>query len=272
MGVLNVTPDSFSDGGLHADVDAAVEAGVAMADAGAAIVDVGGESTRPGASPVDADTEIGRILPVVSALSDRGIVVSLDTSKAEVAAAGIERGASIVNDVTGFSDPDMRSVCAEAGVGVVLMHMKGTPTTMQEDPVYDDVVGEVSTYLAARSLEALEAGVGVESIAIDPGIGFGKSFDHNLELLGHLETFTHLGYPLAIGTSRKGFLGAILEPLRGRTKPDERDAATAATVAFAVLKGAHILRVHNVPLGVDVAVTAKAMVRSEDHGEEINRP
>jgi dihydropteroate synthase len=271
MGILNVTPDSFSDGGIHRDADASVEAGLAMVAEGAAIVDVGGESTRPGAPPIGVDEEIERILPVVSGLAGEGVAVSVDTSKPEVARAAIDAGAVIVNDVTGLTTQAMLDVCAATRVGVVIMHMQGTPATMQDDPTYGNVVAEVRSFLAAQCLRALTGGIRIESIAIDPGIGFGKSFDHNLELLRHLDAFTHLGYPLLIGTSRKGFLGTILEPSRGRTRPAERDAATAATVAAAVLRGASILRVHNVALCADVALTAKAMVPTRSDDEATDR-
>jgi dihydropteroate synthase len=271
MGILNVTPDSFSDGGAHADPHASVEAGLAMVAAGAAIVDIGGESTRPRATPVDAAEELTRILPVVSLLADEGVVVSVDTSKPDVALAAIDAGAVIVNDVTGLTSPSMIEVCAATGVGVVIMHMQGVPATMQDDPTYGDVVADVRGFLAGQCLRAIAGGIRIESIAIDPGIGFGKTFEHNLELLHHLDAFTHLGYPVLVGTSRKGFLGTILEPVRGPTRPDERDAATAATVAAAVLQGASILRVHNVALCVDVALTAKAMVRTTSHDEATNR-
>jgi dihydropteroate synthase len=260
MGVLNVTPDSFSDPMLHLDADAAVAAGLAMVEDGAAIVDVGGESTRPYATPVPADTEASRVLPVVEELARRGVVVSIDTSKPDIAARAIDAGAAIVNDVTGLRDREMAAICAAAKVGVVIMHMQGDPTTMQDNPTYGDVVAEVRDFLSRQCLRAIDAGIGIESIAIDPGIGFGKSFDHNLAIMRNLEAFTHLGYPVLVGTSRKGFLGSILEPVRGHTEPSDRDAATAATVATAVLRGASIIRVHNVALGVDVAMTAKAMV------------
>lgn len=261
MGILNVTPDSFSDGGLYRDPDAAIDAGRRMAEAGARIIDVGGESTRPYSEPVDADEERSRVLPVVQALADDGIVVSVDTSKPGVARDAVAAGAAIVNDVTGLRDAHMVSLCAETGVGVVIMHMQGDPRTMQDDPSYGNVVDEVATYLAGQSRKALEGGIPIEAIAIDPGIGFGKTVEHNLELLRRLDVFTHLGYPVLIGTSRKGFLGKLLEPHRGDTTPAERDGATAATVVAAVLRGASILRVHNVPLAVDVATTATAMVR-----------
>ena len=270
MGILNVTPDSFSDGGRHRDPAAAVDAGLRMVSDGAAIVDVGGESTRPGAEPVSADVELERVLPVVDGLVAGGAVVSVDTSKPDVARAALDRGAAIINDVTGLRDPDMRAVCAATGAGVVIMHMRGTPRDMQDDPAYDDVVEDVASFLAAQTRTAIASGIPIEAIAIDPGIGFGKTFDHNIDLLRDLDRFVHLGYPLLVGTSRKGFLGTILEPVRGATDAAERDGATAATVAAAVLAGAHILRVHDVRLGVEVAVTASAIVPNS-HDEETHR-
>jgi len=260
MGIVNVTPDSFADAGADPDPDTAIATALEMVAAGADIIDVGGESTRPGAVAVDPVVEANRVLPVVAALAEHGVVVSVDTSKPHVAERAIEAGVSIVNDVSGLRNADMVRVCARSGVGVVIMHMQGEPATMQDAPVYGDVVEDVRSFLSNRCLAAIEAGVRIDAIAIDPGIGFGKTFDHNLEILRNLDAFTHLGYPVLVGTSRKGFLGTILEPVRGRTEPAERDGATAATLAAAVLRGASILRVHNVPLGVDVAVTAKAMV------------
>ena len=271
MGVVNATPDSFSDGGDHLDPGRAIEQARRLVADGADIIDVGGESTRPYATPVPADEEFRRIEPVITDLASDGIVVSVDTSKAEVAAAALDAGASIVNDVTGLVDPQMRATCARYRAGVVIMHMQGTPETMQDDPSYDDVVIDVGRFLAAQSRAAIEAGISIESIAIDPGIGFGKTLEHNIDLLQRLDAFTHLGYPVLVGTSRKGFLGALLEPVRGQTQPKERDGATAATMALAVDRGASILRVHDVRLGLDVATIAKAMVRNEHHGEEIDR-
>lgn len=270
MGILNVTPDSFSDGGANADLDAAIETAVQMANDGAAIIDVGGESTRPGASLVALKEELARVLPVVERLSARGLLVSVDTSKAEVASEAIGAGAVVVNDVTGLSNPKMRDVCAETGVGVVAMHMQGTPRTMQRDPQYDDVVTEVKEFLIERAAAAVAAGISPDSVVIDPGFGFGKTFDHNIEVMRHLDEFCTLGYPVLVGTSRKGFLGAILEPIRGRTSPEERDGAGAATIALSVAAGAKILRVHNVPFAVEVAHSAKAMVPQDD-GKETNR-
>lgn len=271
MGILNVTPDSFSDGGDHLDPDSAIAAGLAMLDDGAAIIDVGGESTRPGSQPVSAEVELSRVLPVVEGLVSEGAVVSVDTSKASVAQWCIESGAHIVNDVTAMSDPSMASVCAETGVGIVLMHMLGEPATMQVNPTYGDVVADVSTYLAHRAEVALSAGISVGAIAIDPGIGFGKSYDHNIALMKHLTALVRLGFPVVVGTSRKGLLGAILHSTRGVTSPSERDGATAASVAIAVAQGVSILRVHNVRLGVDVALAANAMVPVEGYEQEINR-
>lgn len=270
MGILNLTPDSFSDGGVHATTAEAVDAGLAMVADGAAIVDVGGESTRPGADSVSAEVEIARVARVIERLAAEGVVVSVDTSKPKVAQAAIDHGAAVVNDVTGLSDVALREVCADTGVGVVIMHMQGVPKTMQVDPHYEDVVSEVKASLERMARAALDAGMERDSIVIDPGIGFGKNFAHNVELMAHLDVLTGIGYPLMIGTSRKGFLGKILEPIRGRTAPHERDGATAATVAMAVAAGVRILRVHNVRLAVEVAHTVDGMV-PVDHGKEINR-
>jgi dihydropteroate synthase len=270
MGILNTTPDSFADGGAHLSVDAAVSAGLGMVAAGAAIIDVGGESTRPGASLVSVDEELQRVVPVVEQLAALGVLVSVDTSKPEVALAAIASGAAAINDVTGLEDQRMRDVCADAGVGVVIMHMQGTPRTMQRDPQYDDVVNEVTAYLVEGAEAAIDAGIASDAIVIDPGIGFGKTFGHNIELMRSLDVFVDTGLPVLLGTSRKGFLGTILESVRGATSPHERDGATAASVAVAVASGVKILRVHNVPLAVEVAHTANAIV-PRDHGEETNR-
>jgi len=271
MGIINTTPDSFSDGGEHLDPDVAIALGMQMARDGASVLDVGGESTRPDALPVPVDVEIARVLPVVETLAAEGAVVSIDTSKAQVAAKCIEAGAAIVNDVTAFSDPDMAEICADAGVGVVLMHMLGTPRSMQDDPVYADVVGEVAHFLSKRADVAVAAGVEASAIALDPGIGFGKDVDHNLELMTHIPRFVSLGYPVVLGASRKTFLGSILDPVRGSTLASERDGATAAAVALAVAQGASILRVHNVRLAVDVAIAANAMVPVEGYEQENHR-
>ncbi|MEA2001032.1 MAG: dihydropteroate synthase [Actinomycetota bacterium] len=261
MGVVNATPDSFSDGGRFAAAEDAVAHGFSLWAQGADIVDVGGESTRPGAEPVSADEEISRVVPVVSELVERGVVVSIDTTKPLVAEAAIAARAHIVNDVTALSDPDMAVVCADAGVGVVLMHMQGDPKTMQIDPRYKNVVAEVAGFLEERAGLALGVGIGRDRICIDPGIGFGKTQDHNLALLDNIDQLTATGYPVMIGTSRKGLLGAILRDAGVETSADERDTATAATVALAVAGGASVVRVHNVGHALQSARIADAIVR-----------
>ena len=244
MGIVNVTPDSFSDGGLFQQTEAAVAHGLCLADAGADILDVGGESSRPGARPVPAEEELARVLPVVEALAARGTVaVSVDTTKADVARRCLAAGASIVNDITALTgDPEMGRVVASFGAGVVLMHMQGTPENMQDDPLYDDVVTEVADYLEVRLEQVAEQGISAECIAIDPGIGFGKTVAHNLELLRNLERFGGLGRPLCLGVSRKGFVGRVLgRPL------NERLPGSLACAAYALGRGAaQILRVHDV--------------------------
>jgi dihydropteroate synthase len=248
MGVVNVTPDSFSDGGRYLDAAAAIEHGLELVRDGAEILDVGGESTRPGAEPVDAEEELRRVEPVVAGLA--GVAtVSIDTSKAAVAEAAIDAGASIVNDVTALrGDPEMAALCAERGVGVVLMHMPGNPRTMQDDPRYGDVVDEVKAFLAERVEAAVGAGVDEERIWLDPGIGFGKTLEHNLELLRRLGELRELGRPLVIGTSRKSFIGRI-----DGSAVDRRIGGTIASSVLAAAGGADVLRVH------DVAEMAQAM-------------
>lgn len=262
MGILNATPDSFSDGGRYATRDASVAHGLHLWHQGADIVDVGGESTRPGAEPVPADEEMARVVPVIRELVDLGVVVSIDTMKAVVAAAAIEAGAHIVNDVTGLADPAMAPLCAKAGVGVVLMHMQGSPQTMQDDPTYSDVVAEVEELLEGRVELAIGGGIDRSRLCIDPGIGFGKTFEHNIELLNNVDRFVASGLPVMIGTSRKGFLGTILRDAGIETAAAERDVATAATVALAVAAGAAVVRVHNVGHAVQAARVAGAMVRA----------
>jgi dihydropteroate synthase len=256
MGILNVTPDSFSDGGHFLTAERAIEHGRKLIEDGAVIVDVGGESTRPGADAVSEEEELRRVLPVVEALAGDGAVVSIDTSKAGVARAAIAAGAAIVNDVS--SSIDMAEVAAETGAGLVIMHMQGTPRTMQSNPDYDDVVAEVRDFLVGRAELAVDRGVDRSQIAIDPGIGFGKTLEHNLELLTHLEVFVKAGYPVLIGTSRKSFLGL----LTGETMPERRDLATAATTALAVAAGVFVIRVHNVAVSRPVMQVAGAMVRN----------
>ncbi len=235
MGVLNVTPDSFSDGGRFFDPDAAISHGLAMATAGADIVDVGGESTRPGAEPVDEAEERHRVVPVVEALAPH-VRVSIDTAKAAVAEAAVAAGATLINDVTASLHP----VAAAAGAGWVAMHMRGTPRTMQDDPRYDDVVSEVRGFLVERAHTATAAGV--QEVWIDPGIGFGKRLEHNLSLLRHLSILVATGYPVVVGTSRKSFLGA----LAGGAPVDDRLEGSLATAVHAVTQGAAMVRVHDV--------------------------
>jgi len=265
MGVLNVTPDSFSDGGKFLSIDLAVEHAREMARAGADIIDVGGESTRPGAAPVSAEEEVRRVLPVIERLRD--LVVSVDTTKASVAERALEAGARIINDISALRfDPLMVEVACNAGAGVVLMHMQGTPQTMQQDPQYDDVVAEVRSFLAERIVFAESHGLKKSQIAVDPGIGFGKTVAHNLQILARLDEFSSLGCPLLVGTSRKSFIGKLLaarkagpghEPLRDKT--DGRLWGTAATVAWAVAQGAGIMRVHDVAEMTDVIRMVEAV-------------
>ena len=258
MGVVNVTPDSFSDGGRFFDVTEAIAHGRRLAALGADVVDVGGESTRPGAPPVSAEDELGRVIPVVRALADDGVVVSADTAKAEVAAEAVAAGAEIVNDVSALSDPAMPAVVAETGAGLVLMHMKGTPATMQDDPQYGDVTAEVRDTLLERAAFAESSGIDRARICLDPGIGFGKSIDHNLALLRGLKVLTSTGYPILVGTSRKSFIGK----LAGLSNPADRDAATAGTTALAVAAEVFCVRVHDVPGNLQSARVADAIVRS----------
>jgi dihydropteroate synthase len=244
MGVVNVTPDSFSDGGRFLDAGAAVEHGLALVAAGADVLDVGGESTRPGAEPIGADEELRRVVPVIRRLAaEAGVPVSIDTTKARVAAAALASGASIVNDVSaGRLDPDLLGVVADAGAGYVAMHMLGEPRTMQRDPTYDDVVAEVGASLVERLDEARAVGVRDVALAADPGIGFGKTVAHNLALLAALRDLAaRTGVPLVVGTSRKSFLGRLV----GDDSLVARDDATLATVVWSVDHGAQVVRVHD---------------------------
>jgi dihydropteroate synthase len=257
MGIVNVTPDSFSDGGLYLDPQSAIAHGRALAAEGADVLDVGGESTRPGAQAVDAPAELDRVGPVVAALGEDtaagGPPVSIDTSKAAVAEVALDAGAAWVNDVTALrADPDLAGLCAARGCGVVLMHMLGTPRTMQEDPRYDDVVDDVRAFLAERIEAAIAAGIDEESILIDPGIGFGKTLEHNLELLRRLGELRELGRPIVVGASRKRFIGA----LTGRDA-DERLGGTVAANVLALAAGAEVFRVH------DVAAARQALDAAE---------
>jgi dihydropteroate synthase len=253
MGVVNVTPDSFSDGGLYLDPEAAIAHGRELVAAGAEILDVGGESTRPGAEVVGEAEELQRVVPVVEGLSDAGCRISVDTSKARVAEAALGAGAEIVNDVTALrGDPAMASVCAERGATVVLMHMLGEPRTMQDDPRYGDVVAEVKAFLAERLEFAVAAGIAEERVWLDPGIGFGKTAAHNMELLRRLGELRDLGRPLVIGASRKSFIGRVDGSAAG-----ERLGGTIASSVLAVAEGAAVLRVHDVAeMSQALAVTA----------------
>jgi dihydropteroate synthase len=257
MGVVNVTPDSFSDGGVNLRPEDAISSARRMVEEGAAIVDVGGESTRPGSEPVSAEEELERLLPVLEAIADE-LPVSIDTAKAEVARRAIELGAELVNDVTALrGDPVMAEVVAEAGVYVCLMHMLGEPRTMQQDPHYDDVVDDVKVFLEERLRSAVDAGIAEERICLDPGIGFGKTVEHNLELIRRLDELAALGRPLVIGVSRKSSLGRILGDPDAKTGP--LSASLAAAVA-AYERGATILRVHDVREHVEALTTARAVI------------
>ena len=259
MGVINVTPDSFSDGGDFISPAEAVHQGLALAAAGADILDVGGESTRPGAAEVGTCEEIDRVLPVIRALAEKtGLPVSIDTYKAETAAAALEAGASMVNDISAARfEPEILDVAARAKVPVILMHMKGKPRTMQENPEYGDLLGEIKTFLLDAAARAEAAGVDPDLIVLDPGIGFGKTFDHNLVLINRLEELVALGRPLLVGASRKAFLGRILNG----AVPKDRDAATAAVTALCAYKGAHIVRVHNARLARETLDVVRAVLR-----------
>lgn len=254
MGILNVTPDSFSDGGLHYDRDTAIAAGMRMVEDGAAILDVGGESTRPGAAAVPAQKEIDRVIPVVEALVRRsGALVSVDTSKAEVTRAALQAGAHMVNDVRALQSPGALEATARAGAAACVMHMQGEPAAMQSAPAYTDVVAEVRAFLARRVEACVAAGVRRDAICVDPGIGFGKTAAHNLELLRQLPAFGSLGCPVLVGVSRKSLLGMIT----GRPAP-ERLAGSVALAALCVAGGAHIVRAHDVAATVDAVKVAAA--------------
>lgn len=250
MGVLNITPDSFSDGGQFSDPDDAISRARVMVAEGADIIDVGGESTRPGSAGISADEEMQRVVPVIRALAkDCSVPLSIDTSKAAVADAALQAGAHMVNDVTGLADPEMAPVVRTHHAGLVIMHMQGTPRTMQENPVYHDVVREVGQFLAGRVRYAVDAGIPEDCIVIDPGIGFGKSLEHNITLLKSLKNLGSLGgRPVLAGVSRKRFVGMIT----GREVPDRLPGSLAAA-AFAIMQGASILRVHDVKESCDIA-------------------
>ena len=257
MGVINVTPDSFSDGGNFTAASAAVDHGLRLVDEGAEILDIGGESTRPGAAPVTAEEELRRVLPVIEGLAAKtGAALSIDTSKASVARAAVAAGAEIINDVTALQgDDDMARVAAESACAVVLMHMRGTPRTMQQDPHYDDVVAEVSAHLAQRVDAARAAGIVADRIAIDPGIGFGKTVEHNLQLIAGLGRFAALGHPVLLGVSRKSFLATAAQC----PNVEDRDVPTAVLTAEGYRLGARIFRVHAVQPNVQALRLAEAL-------------
>lgn len=260
MGVLNVTPDSFSDGGKFLDVDRAVEHAREMVQAGADIIDIGGESARPGAVPIGAQEELRRVLPVIEQLNE--MVVSIDTTKAVIAEKALAAGASIVNDISALRfDPRMVDVIRDAGASVVLMHMQGTPQTMQQNPQYKEVVTDVRSFLAERIAFAESRGLKKSQIAVDPGIGFGKTMEQNLQLLAHVSEFGSLGCAVLVGASRKSFIGKVLSPSgfqQGR-EANERLWGTAATVAWAVAQGARVVRVHDVAEMTDVIRMVEAV-------------
>ncbi|MBA5871366.1 MAG: dihydropteroate synthase [Nitrospira sp. CR2.1] len=258
MGVLNVTPDSFSDGGAFLTVDQAVRHARQMQDEGADLIDLGAESSRPGAQPIEEAEELNRLMPVLEAVRQAvSLPLSVDTTKAAVARRAIEAGASIVNDITALrGDPLMAGLVAETGVAVVLMHMQGTPRTMQRAPHYGNVVDEVCAFLRERIQTALDAGIQASQIILDPGFGFGKLQEHNLRLLAEFDAFTRLGHPVLVGVSRKQFIGNLVDrPVH------ERGYGTAGAVAVAVLKGAHVLRVHDVRAMKDTASVVSAVSR-----------
>lgn len=258
MGILNITPDSFSDGGTHLELDRALAGARRMVADGADIIDVGGESTRPGAFPVPIYGEMARVIPVVRELVlELDVPISIDTTKAHVALAALEAGAHIVNDISGFrAEPEIAAVAARYKAGAILMHRRGDPRTMQENPAYQDLIGEILAYLRESVAAATEAGLSPDNLAIDPGIGFGKNLEHNLEILRRMAEFTVLGLPVLVGTSRKSLIGKVLD-----LEVDQRLEGTAATVALAIAGGADLVRVHDVKEMARVARMTDAVVR-----------
>ncbi|MFZ0034994.1 MAG: dihydropteroate synthase [Sedimentisphaerales bacterium] len=266
MGVLNVTPDSFSDGGQFFDANKAIEHGLKMAADGAAIIDVGGESTRPGSASVSTEEQIRRVVPVIKALVKKvDVPISIDTANYEVAKAALEAGAAMINDITALSDKRVGELAAERDVPVVLMHMQGTPATMQVEPKYKDVVGEVRQFLLERAKLAERFGIAKGEIFIDPGIGFGKTTEHNLELLKNVDRFVDSGYRVCVGASRKAFVGKIT----GKENTADRIFGTAATVALCAAAGVSIVRVHDVAEMLDVVKVVNALKLKRDDKENI---
>ena len=264
MGIINVTPDSFSDGGKYANVEAAVMRAKQMVSDGADIIDIGGESSRPGAEPITANEECRRVIPVVQALAEQfQIPISVDTYKAKVAREALSAGACVINDITALhGDPNMCQIIADAQAGVILMHMQGLPATMQKAPTYQNVVAEVHAWLTEVASQAVDRGIDSSRIMIDPGIGFGKTFDHNLEILRHLMQFRGIGYPMLVGVSRKKFIGRILDlPVH------QREEGTAATVAWSIINGANVVRVHDVAKMKQVAQVIDTICRTKPDRE-----
>ncbi len=270
MGVLNLTPDSFYDGGRYTTLASALARAEQMIADGADILDLGGESTRPGSDPVPLEEELRRTIPVIEAIASRwDVALSIDTTKSEVARRALQAGAHIINDISGMRfDPRMAEVAAESGALAILMHIKGTPKTMQQNPTYDDVVREVCDTLKQQAERIQQAGVPPEHIWLDPGIGFGKTLEHNLQLLRHLPALKALGYPVLVGTSRKSFIGAIL----GGLPPEERLEGTLATLALAIAWGADAVRVHDVKEAVRAVRVADALVRYSPPGFQEGSP
>lgn len=258
MGIVNVTPDSFSDGGEHADTRSAVAHALVLVDQGAGMIDVGGESTRPGSGEVDAAQEQRRVVPVIEELAARGVPVSVDTRHAAVAVAAVAAGACVINDVSGFRDPDMVIAAGSCDAGLVVMHMLGDPRSMQESPHYGDVVGEVRDYLLRQARMLVDEGVSSARICVDPGIGFGKTLEHNLALIAGLDSLVDAGYPVLIGASRKRFVGEITHV----DVPAQRVSGSVAAACESVRRGAHIVRVHDVAQTVQALAVMRAIGRS----------
>jgi dihydropteroate synthase len=264
MGILNLTPDSFSGDGVYKDAGFALEKAGRIIEEGADIIDIGGESTRPGASAVTDEEEINRVIPVIDKLAKKtSVPISIDTRKSEVAIRALDKGASIVNDITGLEhDVAMAGVVARYDAGVVIMHIKGEPRTMQESPSYEDLIGDILRKISDLVTRAEDKGIKKENMIIDPGIGFGKTYDHNLEILNNLEAFKSLGRPLLVGASRKSFIGNILG-----AGPEDRMLGTAAAVAVSIMNGADIVRVHDVRQMKDVAMVTDAIVRKKEKAD-----
>ncbi len=276
MGIVNVTPDSFSDGGRFATIDLAVDHALRLVDDGADLLDIGGESTRPGSVAVDARTERDRVVPVIERLAKQvSVPISIDTSKASVASAAHDAGAEIINDVTGLeSDREMMSLAARTTMGVCAMHMRGTPQTMQDDPTYEDVVTEILHYLIQRDEALVAGGIRPEAICLDPGIGFGKTHQHNFQLIAATSTFAALGRPLLIGHSRKGFIGKMVRDRYGvkTVRPDQLTAATLGVSLALAVAGANVLRVHDVRETVEALMLFEACGGIDAQSPNINSP